>query len=142
MTEALQTDLPLTVGSNDGLGVSDGARWYCVSRDGLAMLCLNEQNAQAMAAQNGTEFPNQAPYKAVALVDIAAERADRDRVLMLQQASYEREIQAEVEIERERLRGYFREALADKGITWPGEVDILYEQCFAASLASNEPPNA
>ena len=54
--------------------IGDGARWYCVSRDGLAMLCLNEQNAQAMAAQNATEFPNQAPYKAVALGDIAAER--------------------------------------------------------------------
>ena len=68
-------------------------------------------------------------------------RADYDRLLTLQQASYERAILVEVEIERERLRGYFREALADKGITWPGEVDILYEQCFAASLASNEPPN-
>ena len=33
---------------------------------------------------------------------VAAERADRDRVLALQQASYEREIRIEVEIERER----------------------------------------
>ena len=83
--------------------IGDRARWYCVSRDGLAMLCLNEPNAQAMAAQNGTEFPNQAPYKAVALGDIAAERADYGRLLTLQQASYEREILVEVEIERERI---------------------------------------
>jgi hypothetical protein len=43
--------------------------------------------------------------------------------------------------ERERLRGYFREALADTahfrealadtGITWPGEMDILYDRCFS-----------
>ena len=36
--------------------------------------------------------------------------------------------------ERERLRGYFRDALADKGIMWPGEVDILYDKCFAEPL--------
>jgi hypothetical protein len=34
--------------------------------------------------------------------------------------------------ERERLRGYFVEALADKGIVWPVEVDILFDKCFAA----------
>lgn len=34
--------------------------------------------------------------------------------------------------ERERLRVYFRDAMADHGITWPGEVDILYEKCFGA----------
>jgi hypothetical protein len=36
--------------------------------------------------------------------------------------------------ERERLRGYFREALADTGITWPGEVDILYDRCFSDAI--------
>ena len=68
-------------------------------------------------------------------------RADHARVLALQQASYEREILVEVEIERERLRGHFRVALADKGITWPGEVDILYDKCFAEPWASDETPN-
>jgi hypothetical protein len=33
--------------------------------------------------------------------------------------------------ERERLRLYFQEALADKDVVWPGEVDILYDKCFA-----------
>ena len=37
---------------------------------------------------------------------------------------------AAVAKERERLRGCFRDALADTGITWPGEVDILYGKCF------------
>ena len=40
--------------------------------------------------------------------------------------------------ERERLRGYFLEALADKGIVWPGEVDILYDKCFAAPHVQDE----
>jgi hypothetical protein len=40
--------------------------------------------------------------------------------------------------ERERLRGYFRDALADKGIVWPGEVDILYDKCFAAPYVPDE----
>ena len=40
--------------------------------------------------------------------------------------------------ERELLRGYFNEALADHGITWPGEVDILYDKCFAAPYAPDE----
>lgn len=40
--------------------------------------------------------------------------------------------------ERERLRGYFREALADHGITWPGEVDILYDKCFGAPYVPDE----
>jgi hypothetical protein len=40
--------------------------------------------------------------------------------------------------ERERLRGYFRDALADHGITWPGEVDILYDKCFGAPYVPDE----
>jgi hypothetical protein len=32
--------------------------------------------------------------------------------------------------ERARLRGYFRDALADTTITWPEEVAILYDKCF------------
>ena len=42
--------------------------------------------------------------------------------------------------ERERLRGYFREALNDHGITWPGEVDILYDKCFGAPYVPDEAP--
>ena len=40
--------------------------------------------------------------------------------------------------ERERLRGYFRDALADTGITWPGEVDSLYDKCFATPYVPDE----
>lgn len=34
--------------------------------------------------------------------------------------------------ERERIRGLFRDALADKKVTWPAEVDELYDRCFSA----------
>lgn len=40
--------------------------------------------------------------------------------------------------ERERLRGYFREALADTGIACRGEVDILYDKCFMAPYVHDE----
>ena len=44
--------------------------------------------------------------------------------------------------ERDRLRGYFRDALADTGITWPGEVDILYDKCFGQPyVPEDERPN-
>jgi len=35
--------------------------------------------------------------------------------------------------ERERFRAMFDEALSDHSITWPGEVDILYEKMFPAA---------
>ena len=47
-------------------------------------------------------------------------------------------ISAAVAAERERLRGHFRAALEDKGITWPGEVDMLYDKCFAAPYVPDE----
>lgn len=50
------------------------ARWYCVSRDGLATLCLNEANAREMVAECAREYTRQAPYRAVLMGDIAAER--------------------------------------------------------------------
>jgi hypothetical protein len=48
------------------------------------------------------------------------------------------QVAAAVAAERERLRGYFREALADKSLCWPGEVDILYDRCFAAPYVADE----
>lgn len=35
--------------------------------------------------------------------------------------------------ERDRFRAMFDEALSDHSITWPGEVDILYEKMFPAA---------
>lgn len=46
--------------------------------------------------------------------------------------------QAGADAMRERLRGHFRDALADHGISWPGEVDILYDKCFGAQYSPDE----
>jgi hypothetical protein len=43
--------------------------------------------------------------------------------------------------ENERLRGFFRKALADTEIVWPGEIDILYEKCFSAPYAQAAAPH-
>jgi hypothetical protein len=80
------------------------ARWYVVNGDGLATLCKDEDDALQVAAECWVAFPQRGPYSAVLLGDVAAER--------------------------ERIRSHFRAALADTGITWPGEVDILYDKCF------------
>ena len=50
------------------------ARWYCVSRDGLATLCLDEASARDMAAHCAHDYPRQAPYRAVLLGDVTALR--------------------------------------------------------------------
>mgnify|MGYP000010225539 CR=1 FL=1 len=42
-----------------------------------------------------------------------------------------------VAAERDRMRVLFRAALSDKGVTWPGEVDILYDRMFAEPWAPN-----
>jgi hypothetical protein len=64
---------PLAFGSTAVLGPLP-ARWYCVSREGLATLCLDEANAREMAVECATAYPRQAPYRAVQLGDVAGER--------------------------------------------------------------------
>ena len=50
------------------------ARWYCLSRDGLATLCADEQDARMVAQHSAVAYPLGAPYRAVLLGDVAAER--------------------------------------------------------------------
>ena len=74
---------PSKVRLTDGLGPLP-ARWYCVSRDGLATLCLDESDAREMAAECTRDFPRQAPYRAVLMGDMMRERErcieDRERM--------------------------------------------------------------
>ena len=44
------------------------ARWYCVDRNGVAMLCANEADANWEVTDNTKLFPKCAPYIAVRLV--------------------------------------------------------------------------
>ena len=41
------------------------------------------------------------------------------------------QVDAAVAAERERVRGHFLYAMADTGVVWPGEVDILFDKCVA-----------
>ena len=98
----MHTKTPAGAGPVDQLVRPAEARWYCVDRNGVAMLCANEADANWEVADNTKLLPKCAPYIAVLLVDAA--EIDRLReTLKLQQASYEREILLDVAAERERL---------------------------------------
>ena len=47
------------------------ARWYCVSRDGLATLCKDADDAHETAGQCDKSWPVSGPHRAVILVDAA-----------------------------------------------------------------------
>lgn len=55
-------------------------RWYCVDRDGVAMLCANRRDALAQAAENDDCWPQRAPYQAVLLGDVSALAAEVERL--------------------------------------------------------------
>lgn len=55
-------------------------RWYAMSCDGLGTLCANEADAIMMADHCTTNYPRGAPYAAVLLGDVAAERERCARV--------------------------------------------------------------
>jgi hypothetical protein len=48
------------------------ARWYCVSNDGRATLCVDKDDATQEAAAGDLRYPGGAPYKAAQLVDVRA----------------------------------------------------------------------
>lgn len=45
------------------------ARWYSVSKDGMATLCADEADAQATARESDACYPFNAPHRAVQLVE-------------------------------------------------------------------------
>lgn len=72
-----ETDPPAKVASNDQLGHAAEARWYCLSREGMATLCACEEDAKTEAANAQENYPRSGPYRAVQLCD-AAEIAELD----------------------------------------------------------------
>ena len=52
------------------------ARWYCLDRDGVAMLCKDEADARAQVIENSDCWPNRAPYRAALLGDVKALEAE------------------------------------------------------------------
>jgi hypothetical protein len=47
------------------------ARWYCLSREGMATLCTGEEDAKEVAAESWVLYPQNGPYRAVQMVDFA-----------------------------------------------------------------------
>lgn len=54
---------------------STDARWYAVSADGMATLCINREDARDTAAEAAQLYPNNAPYTAVQMVPAGAGEA-------------------------------------------------------------------
>src|SRR5574343_1315056 len=63
-------------GSNDLLGPASEARWYCLDRDGVAMLCKDEADARAQVSENDDCWPGRAPHRAALLGDVRALHAE------------------------------------------------------------------
>ncbi len=45
-------------------------RWYCLSIDGAATLCIDQADAVAVALDADIELPNCAPHRAVQMVEL------------------------------------------------------------------------
>lgn len=59
---------------SEWLGLVAEARWYAVTKSGLATLCASERDALESAASFDVSYPHSAPHRAVLLGDVAAER--------------------------------------------------------------------
>lgn len=55
-------------------------RWYSVSREGMATLCVDEADARRTAKKSDAHYPQQAPHVAVQLGDVAARDAEIARL--------------------------------------------------------------
>jgi hypothetical protein len=53
------------------VGPAPEARWYCLSREGMATLCTDEEDAKEVAAESFVLYPQSGPYRAVQMVDSA-----------------------------------------------------------------------
>ena len=71
-------------GSNDLLGQASEARWYCLDRDGVAMLCKDEADARAQVVENDDLWPARAPHRAALLCDLEYLRDGGDFIPLAQ----------------------------------------------------------
>ena len=55
--------------------VADG-RWYMVTQDGAATLCVDREDAEVEARKADREWPRNGPHRAVQLVEASFEAAD------------------------------------------------------------------
>jgi hypothetical protein len=80
---------------SEGLGPNAQAvaRWYCVSRDGMATLCVDEEDARANATHCDQAWRAGSPHRAVRLVDaIEADKLQREVAMLratMEDATYQ-----------------------------------------------------
>ena len=60
------------------------ARWYCLDRDGVAMLCKDEEDARAQVVENDDCWPQRAPHRAALLGDLEYLRDGGDFIPLAQ----------------------------------------------------------
>lgn len=65
------------------MNAATGPRWYCVNNMGMATLCANQADAENVASDCDTEWPRQAPHRAVQLVEVSGCRIGRDEILSM-----------------------------------------------------------
>ena len=60
-------------------------RWYSVNNMGMATLCADQADAEMTASDCDTEWPRQAPHRAVQLVEVSALDTERTARIEAQQ---------------------------------------------------------
>lgn len=60
------------------------ARWYCLDRDGVAMLCKDEADARAQVIESNDCWPARAPHRAALLCDLEYPRDGGDFIPLAQ----------------------------------------------------------
>ena len=90
-------------------------RWYFVTNDGAATLCVDEADARESAAEADIEFPRMAPHRAVQLVpadQLAEAQRDSERLdWMIEQCAY-------VVSDPDCCDGYWLNYLRPDGTVW------------------------
>jgi hypothetical protein len=69
LTEVLAKDVSFIDEGNNAQPVWEPANWYCIDKTGMATLCADEADALQNAKLAAMDWPNNAPYRAVQLVE-------------------------------------------------------------------------
>lgn len=72
------------------------ARWYCLDRDGYAMLCKDEADARAQVIENDDCWPARAPHRAALLCDLEYLRDGGDFIPLAQPRNEQAKLTAEL----------------------------------------------
>jgi len=80
-------------------------KWYCLSADGIPMLCADEDDAKQSAKLADEDWPNLAPHKAAQLVDAEALTNANRRIEALERENAELKTLLKTSIEQHEIVG-------------------------------------